>query len=251
MTDMGRTIRRARMSRGWTQAELAHQIGCSTPAVAGWESGRRLRVDPVYALELSKVMPELNYMELVQKSERECEPPEKPKLDHLRESLVTLPRGLLTSARASLNRCRQGRAPEELLQCIDTDAPSWVQETRNGHLRSYLLRALEREGASANPRGEVLEFLEAEIASAPDAVDDCQAAIGDLRQGDFAAARSGLLERIEQIYGHELPRLRWLLAYALLGIGDLDGALANLRRASGDYAPRVRALLERLRTQEE
>ena len=69
-----------------------------------------------------------------------------------------------------------------------------------------------------------------------------------IREGDNESARELLLAEIEKIYEDALPRRRWLLAHALLALGDVDGAFANLRRASGTFAPGVRALLESLRT---
>ena len=39
---VGELIRTRRMSRGWTQEQLAEKLGCSTSAIGMYESGKRL-----------------------------------------------------------------------------------------------------------------------------------------------------------------------------------------------------------------
>ena len=45
---IGQRIRKARMSKGWTQAELGQAVGMAAKTVACWESG--FRVPPIRTL---------------------------------------------------------------------------------------------------------------------------------------------------------------------------------------------------------
>lgn len=56
---IGKTLRTARDARGWTQAELATQIGVSPKTVAAWESTGSSPSPPALA-RLEKAMPELS-----------------------------------------------------------------------------------------------------------------------------------------------------------------------------------------------
>jgi transcriptional regulator with XRE-family HTH domain len=240
-------IREARMQRGWTQADLAEQIGCSTPAVAGWESGRRLRVDPVYALAMSRVMPELNYMDLVRKSQRQSERPGKRKLDHVRESLVPLPRGLLTAVRGIFTRDQSGKTVDTVMERFFASADEWVDAEGCAHLIEYFRAAIDREERRDAPRQEVLEFLREELESELLAPSEDAVIVDLLRQQKYGIVRDRLREQVRTIYKEQLPKCRWILAHTLLAGDDCDCAFAHLRRASGDFSPRVRELLETVR----
>lgn len=247
MTDTGRIIREARMQRGWTQAELAAQIGCSTPAVAGWESGRRLRVDPVYALSMSRVMPELNYMDLVQKSKRSSERPKKRKLDLVRESQVPLPRGLLTTVRSGFTRDQDRTKTDDALRMFFDGAPVWVDEVGCAHLADYFEETIRREEMRDPPRPDVIAFLREEYAAKIATLSPDEETMELLNQGEFEQVCARLREQVRHIYQDLLPKYRWILAHALLASGDCDCAFAHLRRASGSFTPRVRTLLDSMR----
>jgi len=57
-------IKSARIARGWTQQQLAQELGVSRGAVAQWEMKEGTRPDPRHAVSLTKLLASLTLADI-------------------------------------------------------------------------------------------------------------------------------------------------------------------------------------------
>lgn len=235
-TKAGKALRDAREARGWTQAELATRAGCSTTALAGWESGRRARVDSAYALKLVQLLPELNYVDLVTRPEGPAPSPQSPE---------------------AKNRTRQKDGPRRRpsKRTVAKALEAFEGDEGPKKMRRELSRLMQDAAEWAEPSPRVVRSSLATDGRAPAAAHpfppEANAILGLIGNGRFADAREQLQEELDQIYAWRIPLYRWILAQVCLAQGDSNAALSELQHTGGEFESRVLEWLARVRQEKE
>jgi len=213
-------------------------IGCSAASLAGWESGRRARVDSAYALKLVRVMPELNYVDLVTRPEG---PAPKPPEGELARGEGARDRGdgprqlppklaVAKAVRAFDDERGRGYARQRIAELLH-EAAEWADPGAKRVLRST-------GQAESRGTGEPRRF-----ALGPEA----ERILGLLGKGKLDDAREKLEQGLDELYEWRIPLYRWMLAHVLLAQGDSQSASKELRRIGGEFEGSVRELIAEAR----